>query len=39
MSRVIAPTTEARMPHDLPDAFFRTVCTISALSLLINPPS
>jgi hypothetical protein len=23
MSRVIAPTTEARMPHDLPDAFFQ----------------
>src|SRR3984893_6449584 len=36
MSRVVAPTTEARMPLDLPDALCRAVCTRSALALPIN---
>ena len=36
MSKVIAPTTEARMPLDLPDALSRAVCTRSALALPIN---
>jgi predicted signal transduction protein with EAL and GGDEF domain len=36
MSKVVAPSTEARIPLDLPDALCTAVCTRSALALPIN---